>query len=70
MNTRLFEELSIADFFVCFTSRKVSSQEGKSRRFVAPDQSRKISLQDSASIHYKDVYDVAPVKQSICFSHC
>ena len=36
---------------------------GKIQRFIAPDQSKMISLQDSAA-----VYDVPPLKESICFS--
>ena len=55
-------------FFRLFYISKSFTSRGKIQRFVAPDRSRKISLQDSAGIRYKDVYDVAPLKKSICFS--
>ena len=58
--TRLFG--SIADFFVRFTTLSFTST-GKIRRFFAPDQSKMISLHDSAV-----VYEVPPLKESICFS--
>ena len=57
-NNQVFN--SITDFFLRFTKsseRKVSlhDQEENSNRFVSPDQSKIISLQDSAT-----VYDVRP----------
>ena len=53
---------SIADFFVRFTTLSFTST-GKIRRFFAPDQSKMISLHDSAA-----VYEVPPLKESICLS--
>ena len=58
---------SIADFFRSFYNVKRAksfTSRGKIQRFVAPDLGKMISLQDSAA-----VYDVAPIKETICFSH-
>ena len=52
-----------ADFFAYFTTLSFTSR-GKIQRFIATDQSKIISLQDSVA-----VYELPPLRESICFYH-
>ena len=63
---------SISEFLVCFTTfseRKVSLKEEKLQRFVAPDRSKIISLQDFSRVPVTvcSVFTVA-IRQSLSFT--